>query len=243
MIIVIGRGHSGTRAIAHTLLASGVHMGHHLNGAGDLIPAEAMYDAAKIFSRYVTYKGDLLWNFDSAMTIRILPKEYRSALDFYLQDIVNSGYAQKGWKLPETILSLPWIIRRFPDAHYIYWVRDPRDCILGNHMTDNLKDFGIDYTEDEDVRVNRAISWKYQYNLMLATPKPEHYIEIRFEDFVLEQYDTLGRLENFLGIPLATIPVREESIGRWKTPHTMDKIGFLKPYMARFGYKEESDGE
>ena len=37
---VIGRGHSGTRSISHTLSASGVYMGEPLNGSGDLIPAE-----------------------------------------------------------------------------------------------------------------------------------------------------------------------------------------------------------
>ena len=34
-------------------------------------------------------------------------------------------------------------MRLFPDLHYINWVRDPRDCILGPHLTDDLKTFGI----------------------------------------------------------------------------------------------------
>ena len=34
-ITIIGRGHSGTRAITHTLYASGVFMGSTLNRSGD----------------------------------------------------------------------------------------------------------------------------------------------------------------------------------------------------------------
>ena len=40
---IIGRGHSGTRAMSHTLSASGVWMGEPLNGSGDLLPPQAMY--------------------------------------------------------------------------------------------------------------------------------------------------------------------------------------------------------
>jgi hypothetical protein len=49
MVTIIGRGHSGTRAISHTLSASGVYMGEPLNNSGDLIPPQDMYDACRIF--------------------------------------------------------------------------------------------------------------------------------------------------------------------------------------------------
>ena len=69
----------------------------------------------------------------------------------------------------------------------IHWVRDPRDSIFGGHRTDDLSDFGIEYERTDDVRRRRAISWKYQYELMKATPKPAHWMLVRFEDFVLQQ--------------------------------------------------------
>ena len=34
---------------------------------------------------------------------------------------------------------------------------------------------------------------------------------------MLRQEETLGRLEEFLGIPMARIPVREDSVGRWRS--------------------------
>ena len=48
LITIIGRGHSGTRAISHTLSASGVWMGEPLNMSGDLLPPEAMYEASRL---------------------------------------------------------------------------------------------------------------------------------------------------------------------------------------------------
>jgi hypothetical protein len=50
---------------------------------------------------------------------------------------------------------------------------------------------------------------------------------VRFEDFVLKQDETLRRLEAFLGFPLATIPVRRETIGRWRTDQQRHDFEFF----------------
>ena len=59
LITIIGRGHSGTRAISHTLYASGVFLGNLLNRAGDKMPPQEMYDACKVIAKYVKWNGDL----------------------------------------------------------------------------------------------------------------------------------------------------------------------------------------
>ncbi|MEX2561344.1 MAG: sulfotransferase, partial [Pirellulales bacterium] len=89
------------------------------------------------------------------------------------------------WKLPETTLILPWIVKMYPDNQYIYSYRDPRDSILGAHMTDDLADFGIQYDRSDDALLTRAISWKYQAMMMRATPEPGRTLRTRFEDYVL----------------------------------------------------------
>ena len=101
----------------------------------------------------------------------------------------------------------------FPDIKYIHWIRDPRDGIRGSHKTDDLRDFGVVYPETDDIYERRAISWIYQYKLMQATPMPKNVIQIRFEDFVLNQEATLKKLEAFLGIPLGRIIVRPDAVG------------------------------
>ncbi len=215
LITIIGRGHSGTRAMSHTLYASGVYMGSMLNPSGDLLPPEDMYEACRVLARYVRWQGGLAWDWSALHTMAI-PDEFIRLINSYLKSVLARRDDHKGWKIPETTLVFPWIVRMFPDAKYIFWIRDPRDCILGAHLTDDLRDFGIDYPLAEDIRLRRAISWKYQQELVKATPKPKHWLEVRFEDFVLRQEETLARLEDFLGIKLARIIVRPETVGRWK---------------------------
>ena len=235
LITVIGRGHSGTRAISHTLYTSNVYMGSLLNASGDLLPPEPMYDACRVLARYVEWKGGLNWDFSRLHTMDI-PKEFTDLLDAYLQSVWHSTDSYRGWKIPETTLIFPWLVRLYPEIHYIYWVRNPRDCILGRHITDDLQAFGIPYPETDDLRLRRAISWKYQYDIMQATPRPEKVIEVRFEDFVLRQEETLKRLEDFLGIPLARIIVRPDSIGRYKQDDGVNYFDVVEPAMRANGY-------
>jgi len=216
LITIIGRGHSGTRAMSHTLSASGVFMGAPLNESGDLLPPGAMYEACRVMAKYVTHRGGLEWDFSRLHTMPIDPA-FPPLIESYLSSVLGSEAEHKGWKIPETTLVLPWIVRLFPEISYIYWMRDPRDSILGAHLTDDLADFGVPYGHTDDLRLRRAISWMYQYEIMRATPAPAHRIDIRFEEFVLHQQPTLRQLEAFLDFPLAKIPVRPETVGRWRT--------------------------
>lgn len=234
-ITVIGRGHSGTRAIAHTLYASGVFMGHTLNRSGDKVPPHALYDACRVMAKYVKWKGGLAWDFDDLHSAKIDP-EFEDLIGEYLRDIASDRSEYKGWKLPETTLIYPWIVRMFPDIYYIHWIRDPRDSIIGAHKTDDLADFGVEYERTDDIRRRRAISWKYQYELMKATPKPEKWMLVRFEDFVLKQEEVLRELEAFLGFELGRIVVRPESLGRWKTDQEQHMFDFFRDAMDENGY-------
>jgi hypothetical protein len=216
MITIIGRGHSGTRAISHTLTASGVFMGEMLNESGDMLPPEDLYDACRVMGTYVVHLGNNQWDFSNLHVVPI-DSAFEWLVRRYLQRVLARS-EPRGWKLPETTLIYPWIVRLFPDAHYIFWVRDPRDSILGAHLTDDLADFGVPYDRPaDDVLMMRAISWKYQRDIVRATPPPQHKLEIRFEDFVLHQDDVLVQLSDFLGMPMGKIIVRPDAVGRWKT--------------------------
>ncbi|PKO23651.1 MAG: hypothetical protein CVU38_02895 [Chloroflexi bacterium HGW-Chloroflexi-1] len=236
LITIIGRGHSGTRAISHTLAASAVFMGAPLNASGDLLPPEALYDACRVLARHVGWAGGLTWDWSALHTMPI-PAEFAQLIGDYLVSVRESPAAHRGWKIPETTLVYPWIVRLFPEIKYIFWIRNPRDCILGAHLTDDLSDFGVPYPATDDVRLRRAISWKYQYDLVRATPKPRHWIEVRFEDFILRQDETLARLEDYLDIELAKIPVQPEAVDRWKLDDGVTCFDFFAPAMAEYGYE------
>ena len=236
MVTIVGRGHSGTRAISHTLSASGVYMGAKLNRSGDLVPAQEMYEACRVMARHVRRLGGLEWDFSKLHTMQIAP-EFTLLVESYLSSVLASDAPHRGWKLPETTLVYPWIVRMFPDIKYIYWIRDPRDCILRGHLTDDLAEFGVPYDHTDDVRLRRAISWKYQSEIFKATPHPRHLLEIRFEDFVLAQDRTRERLEQFLGIPMAKIEVRSEAVGRWKRDDGRHFFDFFAEELKERGYE------
>ena len=235
LITVIGRGHGGTRAMSHTLSESGVFMGAPLNASGDLLPPEDMYEACRVLARHVAWKGGLQWDWSSLHTMDI-PGSFTALIHSYLSSVLECGDDHRGWKIPETTLCFPRIVRLFPDAKYVFWIRNPRDSILSRHKTDDLRDFGIQYPETDDVHLMRAISWKYQCDLVKATPKPAQWLGVRFEDFVLRQEETLARLEAFLGIPLARIEVRPEAVDRYRQDEGTSYYDFLEPAMREYGY-------
>lgn len=241
LITVIGRGHSGTRAMSHTLARSGVYMGAMQNISGDMLPPDDLYEACRVFARYVTHLGGLTWDFSRVLSMPIDPA-FTRLVESYLSPVLsNTRFQRKGWKLPETTLIYPWIVRLFPDAWYIHWVRDPRDSILGAHLTDDLSDFGVPYDKPDDIRARRAISWKYQREIVKITPPPAHTLQVRFEDLVLRQDDTLSRLSAFLGFPLVKIPMQQTPVGRWKTDTGRHDFECFAEDIAELGYEE--DGE
>ncbi len=234
-VTIIGRGHSGTRAMSHTLSQSGVYMGNTLNESGDLVPAEELYEACRIMAKHVVHRGGLEWDFAKLHTMPIDPA-FTKLVESYLSSVLTSPARRKGWKLPETTLIFPWIVRMFPDLHYVHWIRDPRDSILGEHLTDDLADFGVPYDKTDDLRLRRAISWDYQMEIVRQTPKPKRWTTVRLEDFVLSQDETLRKLEVFLGIPLTKIAVKPEVIGRWKTDDGKHDFAFFEEDMREHGY-------
>jgi hypothetical protein len=100
----------------------------------------------------------------------------------------------------------------------------------------------VPWPRTENVRLARAISCLYQAQIVEATPEPRNTIGVRFEDFVLGQEATLGRLEEFLGFPLARIPVNPEPVGRWLREDRPQSIPhFLRQELPRLGYDDEAD--
>lgn len=217
MITIIGRGHSGTRAVSHLLYASGVFMGSQINESGDMLPPDDLYTACRVMAQYVVHLGGNRWDFSRLHTMPIDPV-FEHLVKRYLRNVLQRR-EPRGWKLPETTLIYPWIVRLFPDIDYIFWVRDPRDSILAAHLTDDLADFGVPYDRPaaDDIHMRRAISWKYQRDIVRATPAPQRSISVRFEDFVLRNEETTQRLEDFLGFKMGRIITRPDAVQRWKT--------------------------
>src|SRR5437763_12854980 len=101
LITIIGRGHGGTRAISHTLIASNVFMGEPLNRSGDLLPPQDMYEACRVFARHVQWRGGLQWDFSALHTMEI-SEEFTELIQRYLKTVLAAKDQHKGWTIPET---------------------------------------------------------------------------------------------------------------------------------------------
>jgi Sulfotransferase family len=236
LVTVIGRGNSGTRVISQSLYASGVFLGETLNDCGDTVPPGAMYKACLLIAEHVRWTGELSWDFDQLHSMEI-DSEFIDLVTSYLDQVLKSSKPRRGWKLPETTLGYPWIVRMFPEIKYIHIVRDPRDCLLGSHLTDDLKRCNVQYPETDDQFAQRVASWKYQHEIVKATPQPKHFLSIRFEDLVLDHESTMQQLEVFLGFPLARVIVEPTRVGRWKSdPRVLPHIAPLEPDMLELRY-------
>ncbi len=229
---VIGRGHSGTRMLSQMFYASGVFMGNHISHRGDSLPPQAMYDACELVADHVRWTGDLSWDFSSLHAMPI-DKRFEELVRTYLQSVLASTSSVRGWKLPETTLAYPWIVRMFPQAKYVHIMRDPRDGLLRPHRTDDLSESNVPGPVIEDELDRRVASWKYQYDIVKATPRPACFLSIRYEDLVLDVELTTQRLEEFLEIPLARIVVDRTRVGQWRSDRRL--LPHIQPIAAEMG--------
>jgi len=224
---VIARGGSATRAIADSLKRSGINMGK-TNVFGDKPPYQIIYDLARLMcTDYMRVRGEE-FDFTAALENPV-PDVARHGIETYLSDIaLVSG--PRGWKLPETVLIFPWLVRLYPDLWYIYWTRGVWD--LRNHKSDMLLvEWGV-LPETRDLMRLAALSWKLQYDIVAQTPRPARWLHVRMEDYVLDHNRTRARLEQFLGMSLDMTPPRPETVKK-STP--LDYEFTLAP-MRELGY-------
>ena len=73
---------------------------------------------------------------------------------------------------------------------------------------------------------------------MKATPELANMFTVPFEDFVLDQAETLKRLEEFIGIPLASIIVQEDPVSRWIRDNEKQDFDFFADAMQEHTYNE-----
>ncbi len=236
-LIIIGRGHSGTRILPKALEGSGIFFGSPLNSAYDLLPAEPIYEACRIFGPYVTYKGNYEWDFARVNQMEI-PQGFTELLQQYLHSLLHSEKTRLGWKIPQNTLIFPWLVRLLPAAKFIHWIRHPEGSCSKMTGIDRLEKWGIDcdrFLFHEWNYKIRLASWKYHYDIVHQTPKPDHFMEIRFEDYITEQARYKKQVEDFIGIPLKELELdKNKIIGA--TKNLGKKYPFVQQSMMALDY-------
>jgi hypothetical protein len=240
MIIIIGRGHSGTRVISNLLYSNGYFTGE-LNKSFDMVPPSMMYSAVQYYGEQVQRMGKFRWKFPQGEP----PQAFKQLVKLYLKPIIKSD-KEKYFKLPETTLCYPWIVKMFPNAHYIHWIRNPNS--FGKHLSDNFSRWNIPvsdnsisyYTEIgiKEERIKAAISCKYQWDIVESIVKPKRFIRIRYEDFCLNQNLEIKKLENFLNKSLTSVEVKTDSVYKWRNDPNHFNFPFLKEMIDGGGYND-----
>ena len=206
------------------------------------------------------------WDFSKMISWGI-PKFVRKEMKDYLKDLDDhreyDAFTDKlvGWKMTESNLIYPWLVRLYPDWYYIHLVRDVRDMMARPELTDteshtnlfNVKDyksypnkfFVNEKTSRKRAPFNhlvQAINWKYQLDIVKSIQAP-NYIRVTLEDLVMNQDEELKRLSEFLGFELKKIHAEEEVVESWKgrdgkVRENWEEFSFLDDYMEELKYSD-----
>lgn len=214
-LILLGRGGSGTRLLSQIVLQRGIFLGNDINISGDSVEwVPEMYQLG----------------FESCTT-EIKPGSDRDnfwidALRRKANQIIEKAQLPLGsiwgWKLPETILSLPQVLAAFPRARVIHLTRHPfTSSLRRSHLTsrpDNIIGSAVLYAayeaafrpitnlERDPTFIHNALTWNYQVGkacAQLAKCCPASHIkELRYEDLCRDIEHVHSELDDFLGSPV-----------------------------------------
>ncbi|MBL4587186.1 MAG: sulfotransferase [Flavobacteriales bacterium] len=237
-IVIIGRAHGGTRILPEAMKNTGVYFGEPLNIASDLLPLKPIAAACKIFGKQVVYKGNYEWDFTNTTTTKI-PDEFLQLMTEYLSVLIKSNASKVGWKIPNSTLIYPWLVRLLPKASFIHWVRHPEGSTSVMTGVDRLEKWNVPCRKflfhDWNYKV-RAASWKYHYDIVNDTPRPDNFLQIRFEDYISNQNSTKLLVEEFVGVSLKTLELNRSKV--WKPKKDWQKkYPFLRKAMDELDYR------
>ena len=211
-VVLLGRGGSGTRLLARLALSIGTFLGNELSASHDSVEwVETLYDLAIEAVTAGVASGsarDVYW---------------RKRLRHRASEILASGRCDPtalwGWKLPETMLTLPQALRAFPRARVVHLVRHPvTSALRRTHMTSRLDNpvgravlpvayracgLNPDNIELDEPYIHNAVTWAYQVGGVLGTlrsmPPASGCLQFRYEEICVAPDEAQKRLTAFLG--------------------------------------------
>ena len=209
-VIMTGRGGSGTRMISEIARKLDIFLGNRLNFAGDSLEwVDLIYEYA-IKKTIATTRGQ---QFSEDFSGMFLDK---------VQDILEAGEYDLegawGWKLPETMLVVPEMMKLFPKAKLVHLVRHPvTSSLRRTHMTSRYNNpigRAVLRGAYHDIRRNpkniasdpeyfhNAVTWLYQvkrvHEFAMDNLSADNYHLVKFEDMMNEPLETSRKLTRFM---------------------------------------------
>lgn len=202
-VLLMGRGHSGTRVLAYACAHLGIELGISTRTqTGD--PDD------RVFTR--TIKKIAIRNMPPVMPDRVVEKDlvrFQNAVSRYYEQLGRPRLW--GWKFPETYLVGAYVARTFPRARYIHIVRDGRDLAFKRHLTDDPKRalgkklLGHIGSLAVPHYLQAARSWAFQvdhFDELRAAFSDGQVLDIKFEDMCLQPVESMQSVCDFLNLPM-----------------------------------------
>lgn len=201
-VVLMGRGHSGTRILSWACSKLGLQLGFsddRATGDADDQKFTEEIKALAINNVGITRLGQIregdLYRFQ------------RAVAGYYT--CLGSPQGLWGWKFPETYLITPYITKTFPHARYVHMVRDGRDIAFKYHLTDDPKrKLGKRILSVQNAlmlphHLQAAISWAFQvdnFDAFRPFIPPEQVFDLTFETLCLQPNTVMQQLCDFLHI-------------------------------------------
>lgn len=145
-------------------------------------------------------------------------------------------------KTPLNVLSFDWVLERFPQARLVHVVRDGRDvvCSMRQHPDRRWVD-GVEVKELRPESVDTYMRrWVRDTEAGIGRRGDPHYIEVRYEDLVVDPEEVMRGLLEALdepwlpGVLVEKVPrggkrahagsrITTTSVGRWREDLSVDE--------------------
>lgn len=234
-VVIICRGHSGSRSIATFFTKNGFFFGNNMNVSMDKKP----YNVMEGMSRYCINNCYKFKGLDFNIKIDKTQLNHIKTIlnNKYLYDILPVSQ-NKGWKLTSTIFIYPLLVQIHPDFYYLWLTRSISK--KNEHSRGNANDRFLSNMGKIKKRNVIEKSWYMHYQIVKKTPKPKNFLHLKFEDFILDQETQVKRIEDWLEMKLpGRIKVYKDRI--FPNDHYNLKSKFLIEPMIDLGYINNKD--
>ena len=223
-VFVMGCHRSGTNLIYDMLLSAGgftVHRGY-LPLYKKLIPRfgsmENRANREKIYATWLRSKGYRRYGLDPAPLAARVLNECRTGGDFIraVMETLTENQQTQRWTLydPENVMHVEDVKRDIPNAIFLHMIRDGRDIALSLKKMKGFSPLPWDRGKTNSL-VATALYWEWMVHQgrTRGSKFPADYIEIRYEDLVINPRETLKTLGGFIDHDLDYDRIQQAGLG------------------------------
>lgn len=276
-VAIGGIGGSGTRVIAQLLIELGFDMGSDLNDSLDDLGFTALFKRLDLWpidanlgaleaalAVYITSRGCLTPATITAEAHKLRAERLLTHIGKTSQWLeagslhdrrkklahIASGQTRWGWKEPNTLVLLPYLMAALPQLKYIHVLRDGRDMaysqnknqlqlwgnsVLGRPVDINCPQDALDYWCETHRRLVSVMD-QYGHRILL----------IRLESCIENTSATITRVMNFLDVKhhrsleeLSQIVSKPQSLKRYRAKPNLTLNEDQTELFQRLGYRAE----